>query len=61
MYKKLQKYKITKKNHITIGVRGKRGYDLVVGRRESLFGDSSSSSFRGNVLLGCHTTQKNER
>ena len=41
-------------------VRGKRGYGLVVGRRESLFWDSRSDSFGGDILLGWHTTQKKE-
>ena len=33
-------------------VRGKRGYGLAVGRKESLFWGSRSNSFGGNVLLG---------
>ena len=32
-------------------IRGKRGYGLAVGRRESLFWGSRSNSFGGNVLL----------
>jgi len=39
-------------------VRGKRGYGLMVGRRENLFWGSHSYSFGGDVLLGWHTTRK---
>ena len=41
-------------------VRDKRGYGLVVGRRENLFWGSCSDSFGGNVLLGWLTTQKKQ-
>ena len=33
-------------------IRGKKGYGLVVGRRESLLWGSCSNYFEGNVLLG---------
>ena len=39
-------------------VRGKKGYDLAVERRENLLWGSRSGSLGGNVLLGWHTTQK---
>ena len=41
-------------------VRGKRGHGLVVGKWENLFWHSCLGSFRGNVLLGWHTTQKKQ-
>ena len=41
-------------------VRGKKGYGLAVGRRESLFWGFHSNSFGGNILLGWHTAQKKE-
>ena len=39
-------------------VRGKRGYGLAMGRKESLFWGSRSNSFGENVLMEWHITQK---
>ena len=41
-------------------IRGKIGYGLAVGRRESLFWDSCSIFLGGDVLLWWHTTLKKE-
>ena len=41
-------------------VRGKRGYGLARGSRESPFWGFRLYSFGGDVLLGWHTTQKKE-
>ena len=57
---RLKHYQLVPSQYKSCGswVRGKRGYGLAVGRRESLFWGSRSNSFGENVLIGWHITQK---